>query len=259
MQVRKVTIKKHRLRIVEWIRSGAPVKAGVSLYASLYPDPVFLKTLRARPEENRYKLYQVFCEMLGINMQKFESIINEHYGKNSKKADPGDGKKPQGKIPESPQAPRSRARSFRSEWPFLSDPECPQELKALTADKISCWERYTEAHRKLFDCSSIEECSETARTLLENYKENRQIFDELSYYKQHNTVLGLHPVFKQYKRFAELRKLNVVALVELYSKTLPHRIWRIKSEIAKGDKPHLISERERRLKDAVSELSEVKR
>ena len=42
-------------------------------------------------------------------------------------------------------------------------------------------------------------------------------------------------------------------------KQLRDNIWRIKSEIAKGDKPHLLAEREKRLEDRERELKDVLR
>lgn len=262
MQVRKLTLKNDRVRVVEWIRGGAPTKEGVSLYASLFPDPVFLAKLKKDPDGNREELYKAFCEMLDITYQRFEQIVNEHHGKQKSSPNPGStgiGKTESKKEIEVRIGKDRNKHSFRNDWPFLSRPDCPPQLKALAADKISCWERYTEAHRRLFDCSSVEECYQVAHELIENFKENRQIFEELEYYKKHNSVLGVHRIFGQYKRFDELKGKNVIELVTLYQKTLPHRIWRIESEIKKGDKPHLQGEREARLKEVQAELAEVKR
>lgn len=231
MQVRKLTLKNDRVRVVEWIRSGAPTKEGVSLYASLFPDPVFLAKLKKDPEGNREELYKAFCEMLDITYQRFEQIVNEWHGKqkpsNSGSTEAGAGSNGQENKRSNAgieQTQNTRKRSFRSEWPYLSNPTCPPQLKALAADKISCWERYTEAHKQLFDCSSLDECYQVAHTLIENFKENRQIHEELDYYKQHGTVLGLHRIFEQYKRFDELRGLKPIELFKLYNDTLPHRI-----------------------------------
>lgn len=262
MQVRKLTLKSDRVRVVEWIRSGAPTKEGVSLYASLFPDPVFLAKLKKDPEGNREELYKAFCEMLDITYQRFETIVNEWHGKQKSSPNPGStgiGKTESKKEIEVRIGKDRNKHSFRNDWPFLSRPDCPPQLKALAADKISCWERYTEAHPRLSDCESLDECYQVAHTVVENYKENRQIFEELEYYKQHGSVLGQHRIFEQYKRFDELRGKKPIELFKLYTDTLPHRIWRIQSEIKKGDKPHLNGEREQRLNEVQAELAEVKR
>ncbi|MBV5313806.1 MAG: hypothetical protein JZU47_10955 [Prolixibacteraceae bacterium] len=266
MQVRKLTLKGDRVKVVNWIRSGAPLKEGIPLYASLFPDAGFLAELKKNPDDNREKLYLTFCDMMDITYQRFEQIVNEWHAKQkstntgSTATQPGsNGQENKRSNAGTEQTQNTRKRSFRSEWPYLSDPTCPPQLKALAADKISCWERYTEAHKNLFDCSSLDECYQVAKILIDNYKENRQIYEELDYYKQHGAVLGQHRVFDQYKRFDELKGKNVIELVQLYNKTLPHRIWRIENEMKKGDKPHLNSDREARLRDVQAELAEVKR
>lgn len=265
MQVRKITSKEDRVKVVDWIRSGAPLKKGVSLYASLPHDPILLSALSKNPKQNAERLIDDICMLMDITRNKFQQIINNHNGKQNPtntgnkgagiKSNTGEHKRAGGQSKTIYQT----NRSFRNEWPFLSRPECPPELKALAADKISSWERYTEAHKKLFDCSTLEECYQVAHSIIENFKENRLIYEELEYYKQHGTILGKHRIWNQYKRFEGLRGLNIIELVKLHENTLPHRIWRIESEIKKGDKPHLLGEREKRLNEVKAELAEVKR
>lgn len=264
MSVRSLISKDDRVKVVNWIRSGAPLKEGVSLYSALPFQPNLLNDLKRDPEANEHRFIGEICRLMNIPASKFHSIIKQYHGKEQKQLSatgseipdrPGEREDISGQI-----KPVNKSnRSFRSEWPFLSRPECPPELKALAADKISAWERYTEAHKKLFDCSSLEECFQTARELMESFKENRLIFEELNYYRQHGTPMGKHPIWDKFKRFEDLRGMNVIDLVRLYEKTLPHRIWRVESEIKKGDKPHLMGEREQRLRDYQSELAEVKR
>ena len=259
--------KEQRIRIVAWIRSGAPLTEGVLLYKSLPNNPDLLKSLRKDPQANAEKLYTDICQLMDISRSKFQSIINKYHGKEQQQKQLyGAGIKSQDRQGESKDfggktksIDQSGKRSFRNEWPFLSRPECPAELKALASDKITAWENYTEAHIQLFDCSSIEECEQTAHKLIENFKENRLIHEELSHYKKHGAILGKHRIWKKYERFEKLRGLNVIELVRLHEKTLPHRIWRIESEIKKGDKPHLLGEREQRLAEVKAELAEVKR
>jgi hypothetical protein len=95
--------------------------------------------------------------------------------------------------------------------------------------------------------------------VVENYLENRLIYEELEYYGKNGSILGKHRIFDQYKKYQRLRGYNVIELVKLHEKTLPHRIWRIESEIKKGDKPHLTGERQKRLQEVQAELAEVKR
>ncbi len=52
--------------------------------------------------------------------------------------------------------------------------------------------------------------------------------------------------------------MSIVALLKK-QKNLQGAIWRIRSEIGKGNKPHLLDEREARLKAKEMELAEVTR
>lgn len=153
---------------------------------------------------------------------------------------------------------RKKERTFRENWPFLSEPSCPPELKILAADKITAWINQTEGHEKLFECSSLTECFETAKKVIENFIENRNITSEFSYYLEHGNILGKHPVFSVTKKIAEMRKRSILELIRR-QRNLNENIWRIRNEIRKGDKPYLLIEREARLRQRELELQEINR
>jgi hypothetical protein len=140
----------------------------------------------------------------------------------------------------------------------LNHPDCPVELKALVTDKFSSYYLYRELHKQLFDCTNIQECAGVTGSLIENYLENRAIYAELDFYRQHKTLLGKHPIFKHFVKMKELRKKPIKELVKR-QRQLEHAIWRIQSEIKKGDKPHLDSDRRERLREKEAELAEVNR
>jgi len=224
--------KEQRIKVVGWIRRGAPIKEGVRLYAGLPNKPRLMAALDRNPAKHRELLNLEICGLLGITLARFNQIIKEY----ATKQPPSSYTQENGKEAriEKVNPPK---RSFRAQFPFLSRPDCPPELKALAADKITAWENYTAGHEKLFDCSSLDECYHAAFDVVENYLENRLIYEELEYYGKHGNILGKHRIFDQYKKYERLRGYNVIELVELLRKTLPHRIWRIESEIKKGDKP----------------------
>lgn len=153
---------------------------------------------------------------------------------------------------------QEKVRGFRNEFPFLNEPGCPMELRALVTDKFSSFYRYRDLHKDLSDCTTAKDCANNCRLLIDNYLENRAIYDELDYYKKHGTVLGRHPIFKHINKMKALRKMSIKELVEKQIR-LEHNIWRIESELKKQDKPHLEKERSRRLKEKMAELAEVKR
>lgn len=150
------------------------------------------------------------------------------------------------------------APKLREDWPFLSAPGCPPELKILAANKITAYHTYVKAHDQLFDCTSSAEQFETVKRLVDNYQENRKIIAEFLYYKEHSRVLGDHPVFKEFKAIKALRKLNVVELLQMKEK-LEHNIWRIKSLLKKKSQTHLVIDRKKRLQEKKNLLAEVER
>ena len=98
----------------------------------------------------------------------------------------------------------------------------------------------------LFDLSDELECTRVTSLLIDAYIENRQIYDELTYYQNSHNVLGKHPIFKQFSRNREINRMSVKQLM-LEQRKLKQNIWRVTSEINKGDKPHLDTMRHERL------------
>ena len=92
---------------------------------------------------------------------------------------------------------------LRDDYPFLSDKNCPDELKVLVADKITAFQTYIEAHAKLVKHSNgelaltEEELKQVTKDSVENFEANREIFKELDYYKIHGKILGEHPIFRE--------------------------------------------------------------
>lgn len=219
-----------RKEVLSWLQSGCDPLKGITLLEKISKNKFLIRLVKANPVKNVELLKSSLCQLAGIDLSK---VIKQPY--------------------------REVTRiSFRDEFPFLDSPDCPYELKALVTDKFSSYYRYKDLHRKLSDCTSIEECTSTASELLASYRDNRAIYSELDYYKQHKTILGKHPVFKHYHRLQELKTLSIKELVKLQTK-LNHNIWRIESEMAKGDKPNLNEDRKQRLILKRNQLSEVDR
>ena len=113
-------------------------------------------------------------------------------------------------------------------------------------------------HAQLRDCTSLKQCADVSRDLIDNYIENRMIWEELNYYKVHHSLLGKHPAFAEFRRRSELLQLPVKELVRR-QRQVENNIWRVKSEIAKEDKPHLDPIRRERLTGYEKELNDINR
>lgn len=220
--------------IDRWMDSGAEVQEGLRLLNIYAPNPHLDALVRKAPQR-----------FAGLLERKLAGFSDSRRAVSAQAATAAAG----------PVIPRVK---FRENWPFLSEPDCPPELKILAADKITAWEESVRGHEELFQCTTPEQCFETAKKVVENNSNNRKIFSEFVYYREHRSVLGEHPIFKESRRMAELRALPVLELVRR-KENLEEAIWRAGNEISKGTKPHLRAEREARIREKQRLLSEVDR
>ncbi len=209
-----------------WLRAGAEVSTGLLLFSQYSTNTRLPVLVRLNPTRYRPLLIEKLCALAGVDVPQEPTV-----------------------------APRRR---FRDDFPFLRDADCPPELKILASDKITAHEQYMEAHAQLFDCTSLDECYRTARVAIDSFLENRAIFAELDYYKEHHAILGKHPIFAHLRQLRKLRDLDIVELID-EQRCLRGTIWRINDEIKKGTKPHLQGERERRLQQKQTLLTEVEK
>jgi hypothetical protein len=225
-------------RVLGWLGAGAIFADGVLLFKSINGEkhPLCILLKKESPQIQRI-LHQALLKQAGIfNLVK-------------------PVKKKQQPDPDPSQEPKKDR--LRDDWPFLSLPNCPHELKILASNKITAYHNFTDAHARLFD-STRENIFGNAKAAVENYLENRAIYAEFEFYKQQGRVLGRHRVFDQMNRIKSLRKLKIVELIKLKDK-LEHSIWRIRSEIKKGNKKHLQVEREQSIIDKEAEIAEIDR
>lgn len=89
---------------------------------------------------------------------------------------------------------------FREKYPFLSASDCPDVLKVLVADMFTAYGKARESFASL-QTFPEDKADNDSRLLcvdvVENYLENRLIFDELEHYRVHKTLLGVHPKVKE--------------------------------------------------------------
>jgi ATP-dependent helicase/nuclease subunit A len=109
---------------------------------------------------------------------------------------------------------------------------------------------------KLRDQKRSARFTTTAREAIENFQENRAIFQELDYYREHGAILGKHRIFEYLRQRQQLHGLNIVELLA-EQRRLRSAIWRINDEIKKGTKPYLQAEREKRRHQKETLLAEV--
>lgn len=115
---------------------------------------------------------------------------------------------------------------FRDEFPFISDPNLPADLKILVTDKFNHYHDFADAHKELFAkvvepylVDKKEDVSEEqitndvifglAKVAVENFEMDQLIYDEFVHYRDNNKVLGVHPIFKQRKLAESVDKMTM--------------------------------------------------
>ena len=153
-------------------------------------------------------------------------------------------------------SPLTSEKKLRDRWPFLDEPDCPVELQALITRRITRYHEYSSLYPQLREAQSLTELSALCGKLLDAYLDNQAIFRELEYYQKNRRVLGRHPLFRHFSQLYKLRSMSVRDLIREQQKTRDN-IWRVRSEIRKGDKPHLEEKRRAKLQEYELKLQEI--
>lgn len=132
------------------------------------------------------------------------------------------------------------------------------ELEALASRKFAKYRAYVRLHRELRGCATLELCAKVAAELVDNYIDNRLIWQELDWYRQHGSILGKHPAFAEFHRRRQLNGMPVKKLVKRL-RQVEMNIWRVKSEMKKGGKPHLEAARRERMAGYEKERADILR
>lgn len=126
---------------------------------------------------------------------------------------------------------------LRDEFPFLDEKDCPDKFKILVADKMTAYHAYRSSREEIKDAltagMSNEELFVMAKTAVENFELNLEIYDELNYYKEHGEILGKHQIFADEMLQKKVDALSGANLVKRQS-TLRANISRDSKKLAEN-------------------------
>lgn len=110
------------------------------------------------------------------------------------------------KYAETPEPVKKMIR-FREKYSFLNSPDCPDVLKVLVADMFTSYDNYKSAHARLQVLADDEAAAAVAdcEKVVTEYLKNREIWDELEYYRENGAILG---------KAAKLREIAESALLD---------------------------------------------
>lgn len=161
-----------------------------------------------------------------------------------------------GKIVSSVPVEVKRGFKLREEFPFLKQKGTPGILKELVADMLTTYDTYVEGHKQLVEAMDEEMIAKLSKDVVENYLENRQIWDELNHYKQNGELLGKHPLFEWITRRDEIRAMNASDLSK-HQSNLKSNISKTKKNISDEPEHTQTEKRKKRLEQFEMELAEV--
>jgi hypothetical protein len=150
-----------------------------------------------------------------------------------------------------------RSIKLRDQFPFLKRKDCPGVLKELVADMLTDYENFVANHAKLIDEENPEMVAQLSKDIVEDYLDNRAIWDELNHYQVKGTLLGQHPIFEWINRRAEIRAMATPDLIKLRD-ALNNNIPRTRKLILDEPDHKDTAKRAERVEAFERELSEVK-
>ena len=123
---------------------------------------------------------------------------------------------------------------------------------------LTAYDAYKAAHAALFEAKTREEIEHASRQSVEQYLENRLIWDELSHYKETGAILGRHPIFEWMVRLDQIRGLKIADLVNLKIR-LDNNLVRNRAALRKDPAGNQTARRKERITRMEKEMMEVNR
>lgn len=119
------------------------------------------------------------------------------------------------KYAETPEPIKKMIR-FREKYPFLNSPDCPDVLKVLVADMFTSYDNYKAAHARLQVLADDEAAAAVAdcEKVVTEYLKNREIWDELEYYRENGTILGKAAKFREMEAAEDYTQLSEIDLMK---------------------------------------------
>ncbi|KAB8156148.1 hypothetical protein EZY14_002715 [Kordia sp. TARA_039_SRF] len=113
---------------------------------------------------------------------------------------------------ESQPLPLKQAFKLREQFPFLAQADCPDVLKIVVNDLITCYDTFRENQPLLHEALTDEHRKKIADTVVDNYIQNKEAWAELEHYQETGELLGKHPIFERLAKKEEITKMDTPTL-----------------------------------------------
>ena len=174
----------------DWLAGPRDMTEGAALYRRFGTNRMLKRQFSSdRTPMAREMLVNEIRKLAGLSELEMQSIRRRAAVSSGVPVQSAPASEPAREVPES----EKQKIRFRERFPFLGSDGCPEVLKVLVADMFTAYGRFREAFESLQKGDLQRVMAPECEAAVDNYIENRMIFDELTYYRDHGKLLGTHP------------------------------------------------------------------
>jgi len=246
-------------RVEYWARSGGDFSVGLSLFLTFNRNFFYVRNIEAKGvEKGLATLVCEFANKIKVSSKEIFALIEASQVGSDLVITPDDS--PQQKVREEEIIQQKKTIKLREEFPFLGRKDCPEEFAILINKMLTAYDDYRSDRDKLYDLdkNNLDACYQGARCVLDAHILNREIWEELNYYKMYGTILGKLPEFKGREIREKYLSMSTVSLGKITGNNIPRKMSYYKKQLS--DKATKNKDEIRaKMADAEDELSVIKK
>ena len=246
-------------KVEKWARSGGDFSAGLSLFLTFNRNSFYARNIEAKGvEKGLATLVCEFANKIKVSSKEIFSLIEAVQVGQDLVITSTDS--PLQRASEKEILQQKKTLKLREEFPFLGKKDCPEEYAVLVNKMLTAYDDYRRDREKLYDLdkNDLNECYQGARGVLDAHILNREIWEELNYYKIHGTILGKSPEFKDRGLRDKYGSMSTVSLGKITGNNIPRKMSYYKKQL--NDKATKNKDEIRaKMAEAEDELSLIKK
>ncbi len=219
-------------KVEQWARTGGDFRAGLSLFLTFNRNSFYARNIEAKGvEKGLATLVSEFANKIKVSSKEIFTLIEAGHLDHDFVITSTDSTLQRASEKEIGQ--QKKTLKLREEFPFLGKKDCPEEYAILVNKMLTAYDDYRHDRDKLYnlDKNNLEECYQGARDVLDAHILNREIWEELNYYKIHGTILGKLPDFKAREIREKYGSMSTVSLGKITGNNIPRKMSYYKKQL----------------------------
>lgn len=209
---------QERRQITAYLSGTRDYLEGVALYQRFGQNLRLKRLFQVDETENtRCILMDELRKLAGLSQEEYDRLprLAATGCPDADKTKQQERQEPETDNKETPETMKKMIR-FREKYTFLNSPDCPDVLKILVADMFTSFANYKAAHARLQVMADDESVAavKDCETVVESYLENREIWEELEYYRENGTILGKAAKIREMEAAEDYSKLSEIDLMK---------------------------------------------